>query len=73
LEELADHLEITIDEEDVDTLSGLVLDRLRRPPRVGDSIKYKNLTIVVNKVKGRGAQVCIIRKNEGNKKNSSPE
>lgn len=72
LEELADHLEMSIDEEDVDTLSGLVLDRLGRPPRVGDSFKYKNLTIVVNKVKGRGAQVCIIRKNEEIKKFPRP-
>lgn len=61
LEELAEHLSISIDDEDVYTLSGLVLDRLGRPPRVGDSFKYKNLTIVVNKVKGRGAHVCIIR------------
>lgn len=61
LEELGEHLNVTIDDEDVYTLSGLVLDRLGRPPRVGDSFKYKNLTIVVNKVKGRGAHVCIIR------------
>jgi CBS domain containing-hemolysin-like protein len=61
LEELEEYLNMEIDAEDVHTLSGLVLDRLGRPPRVGDSFKYKNLTIVVNKVKGRGAHVCIIR------------
>ncbi len=61
LEELAEQLNITIDDEDVYTLSGLVLDRLGRPPRVGDSFKYKDLTVFVNKVKGRGAHVCTIR------------
>lgn len=61
LEELAEHLGIPIDDEDVYTLSGLVLDRLGRPPRVGDSFKHKDLIVMVNKVKGRGAHVCTIR------------
>jgi CBS domain containing-hemolysin-like protein len=50
-----------MEDEEIETLSGLVLDRLRRPPRVGDSFKYKGVTIAVSKVKGRGAHTCIIR------------
>ncbi|PZM84049.1 MAG: HlyC/CorC family transporter [Candidatus Melainabacteria bacterium] len=61
LYELEEYLEISMEEETIETLSGLVLDRLQRPPRVGDNFKYKNLTIAVSKVKGRGAHTCIIR------------
>lgn len=61
LYELEEYLEISMAEETIETLSGLVLDRLQRPPRVGDSFSYKGLTIAVSKVKGRGAHTCIIR------------
>ena len=61
LYELEEYLNTSMADEEIETLSGLVLDRLQRPPRVGDSFKYKNLTIAVSKVKGRGAHVCIIR------------
>jgi len=61
LYELEEYLNISMEDEEIETLSGLVLDRLRRPPRVGDSFKYRGVTIAVSKVKGRGAHTCIIR------------
>lgn len=64
LDEIAEHFKILIEDEDVETLSGLVIDRLGRPPRVGDSFKFKNLTIVVSETVGRGAHTCIIRTKE---------
>jgi CBS domain containing-hemolysin-like protein len=59
LEQLAGYLGLVI-EEDVGTISGLVLDQLGRPPRVGDRFNFKNLSIEVTNVKGRGAQSCIV-------------
>ena len=61
LYELEEYLNISMEDEEIETLSGLVLDRMKRPPRVGDSFKYKGVTIAVTKVKGRGAKACIIR------------
>lgn len=60
LEQLAGYLGLVIEEEDVGTISGLVLDQLGRPPRVGDRFNFKNLSIEVTIVKGRGAQSCIV-------------
>ncbi len=60
LDELAAYLGLAIEEEGIDTISGLVLDQLGRPPRVGDRFNFKNLSIEVINVKGRGAQSCIV-------------
>ncbi|HNB22724.1 MAG TPA: hemolysin family protein [Candidatus Melainabacteria bacterium] len=63
LYELEEYLNVSMEDEEIETLSGLVLDRLKRPPRVGDSFEYKGITIAVSKVRGRGAQICILRPN----------
>jgi CBS domain containing-hemolysin-like protein len=62
LDEIADALDVSLDEEDVVTLSGLVLERLGRPPRVGDRFIYGQISVEVIKVKGRGARTCLVRK-----------
>jgi len=52
------HLELT--HEDVDSVSGLILTMLGRPPRVGDSIVYERLHLDVTATKGRGVDEAAV-------------
>src|SRR4030095_5478172 len=40
LDELGQHFDLDLEHEDVDSVSGLVLTLLGRPPAVGDSVRY---------------------------------
>jgi CBS domain containing-hemolysin-like protein len=64
LDEIAELFEIDLEHEEVTTVSGLVLDRLSRPPRVGDHIRYGTVSITVVRVLGRGVHTCTIKKVE---------
>jgi len=67
LEELGERLRRSIERDDVETLSGLVLTLLGRPPRMGDTVEYESLRIQVTRVDGRGvadAVVSVIRSGE---------
>ena len=58
LEALGDGLGIELEHDRVDTVSGLVLSLLGRPPRVGDTVVYEGISIEVTAVEGLGvAQV----------------
>jgi CBS domain containing-hemolysin-like protein len=58
LEALGDAIGVELEHEMVDTVSGLVLSLLGRPPRVGDAIAYGTVGIEVTAVEGMGvAQV----------------
>jgi magnesium and cobalt exporter, CNNM family len=56
LDELSQAIGASIEHEDVDSVSGLVLARLGRPPRVGDVVDYGRLRLVVTATAGRGVQ-----------------
>ncbi|HWQ56438.1 MAG TPA: hemolysin family protein [Bryobacteraceae bacterium] len=60
VDELADELDVTIEQEDVDTVSGLVLSLLERPPEVGDAVIYQGLCFEVTAVEGHGVKTCRI-------------
>jgi CBS domain containing-hemolysin-like protein len=62
LTELADHIFLSAEEQDVTTISGLVLDQLQRPPKEGDRFDYGPISVEVIKVKGRGATLCVVRR-----------
>lgn len=66
LEEIADLLSVTIEEPEINSIGGLVLDRLGRPPKIGDEIQYKNLLVRVLKTRGRAARLCLVEKIETN-------
>ena len=52
--------------EDVDSVSGIVLTLLGRPPRVGDAVVYGRLLIDVTSVKGRGVdEVAVTLRGSG--------
>lgn len=54
LETLGDALGLELSHPDVDTVSGLVLALLGRPPRLGDVVAYGGVRIEVTAVEGHG-------------------
>jgi CBS domain containing-hemolysin-like protein len=62
LEELGEALGIALEHEEVDTVSGLVIATLGRPPQVGDRVEYAGVELEVTAVRGRGVrQVRVLR------------
>ena len=60
LDELGQEFDIDLEHEDVDSVSGLVLTLLGRPPQVGDSVRYDRLLLEVTAVKGHGVEECAV-------------
>ena len=56
LDELGQLFDLELAHDDVDSVSGIVLTLLGRPPRVGDSVKYDRLRLDVTAVKGHGVE-----------------
>jgi CBS domain containing-hemolysin-like protein len=54
LDELGQLFDLDLEHEDVDSVSGLILTLLGRPPVVGDSVRYDRLQLDVTGVKGHG-------------------
>jgi len=62
VDELGQQFDLDLEHEDVDSVSGIVLMLLGRPPVVGDTVRYERLEIQVTAVKGHGvdeAAVCL--------------
>jgi CBS domain containing-hemolysin-like protein len=60
LDELGQFFDLELTHEDVDSISGLILTLLGRPPRVGDSVRYERLEFVVTAVTGRGVEEAAV-------------
>jgi CBS domain containing-hemolysin-like protein len=60
LDELGQEFEIELEHEDVDSVSGLALTLLGRPPNVGDTVRYNRLQFLVTAVKGHGVDECAV-------------
>lgn len=60
LEELSETLDYTITHDEVETLSGLILDLLERTPRIGDEVKFGPLQLKVLNLQGRGVERCQV-------------
>jgi magnesium and cobalt exporter, CNNM family len=60
VDELGQLFDLDLEHEDVDSISGLVLMLLGRPPNVGDVVRYDRLFIQVTKVKGHGVEECAV-------------
>jgi CBS domain containing-hemolysin-like protein len=60
LDELGQQFDLDLEHEDVDSVSGLVLTLLGRPPGVGDVIRYGRLQLEVTAIKGHGVDECAV-------------
>ncbi|MFA7249096.1 MAG: hemolysin family protein [Dehalococcoidia bacterium] len=60
LDELGERLNRAVLHADVETVSGLVLAMLQRPPRLGDVVTYEGIVLQVARVDGRGVAEAIV-------------
>lgn len=60
LDEVGERFGLALEHEDVDSVSGLVLTLLGRPPRTGDAVTYGGLRFEVRAVAGLGVRECAI-------------
>lgn len=61
LDELGEQLDMEVEHEEADTVSGLVLMLLERPAAVGDVVTHAGLRFEVTEVEGRGVKECAVR------------
>ncbi len=60
LDELGERLRRAVEHADVETVSGLVLALLERPPRVGDVVTFEGISLRVARIDGRGVAEAIV-------------
>jgi CBS domain containing-hemolysin-like protein len=60
LDELGREFDLDLEHEEVDSVSGMVLALLGRPPQVGDAVHYNRLLMEVTAVKGHGVEECAV-------------
>lgn len=65
LDELGERLSREIARDDIETVSGLVLALLERPPRIGDVVVYDTVRLQVTRVDGRGVAEVVVRLTPG--------
>lgn len=62
LDELGQHFGVELRHDDVDSVSGLVMALLDRPPAVGDVVEYGQFQLTVVSVRGHGARDVLVER-----------
>ncbi|MCY3709597.1 MAG: hemolysin family protein [Caldilineaceae bacterium] len=73
LDELNQHFGIDYDEEEVDTVGGLIMSRLGRIPAVGDVVELNGVRYVVEQVAGRAVDSVLVELPEASPDPADPE
>ena len=60
LDELGQQFDLELKHDDVDSVSGLILMLLGRPPKPGDAVTYDRLRLEVTAVTGRGVEEAAV-------------
>jgi CBS domain containing-hemolysin-like protein len=60
VDEVGQEFDLDLEHEEVDSVSGLVLMLLGRPPLVGDTVRYDRLVFEVTTVKGHGVEEAAV-------------
>lgn len=60
IDELGQQFDLELEHEDVDSVSGLILMLLGRPPQVGDAVRFERLHFEVTAIKGHGVEECAV-------------
>jgi CBS domain containing-hemolysin-like protein len=60
LDQLGQRFDLDLAHEEVDSVSGLILTQLGRPPTVGDRVRYDRLELEVTAVKGHGVEEAAV-------------
>ena len=58
--ELGEKFEIDLEDEDVDSVGGLLTKELGRLPKVGDTIQHRSLQLTADRVEGRGKRLLTV-------------
>jgi CBS domain containing-hemolysin-like protein len=61
VDEVGQEFDLELEHEEVDSVSGLVLMLLGRPPVVGDTVRFERLVFDVTAVKGHGVDEAAVR------------
>jgi CBS domain containing-hemolysin-like protein len=64
VDELGQQFDLDLEHEEVDSVSGLVLTLLGRPPQVGDTVRYDRLILEVTELQGHGVAECAVTLSE---------
>jgi len=60
LADFSDLIGHQIEAEEVDTVGGLVADRLGKPPEIGDTVTIDGVTLQVREMSGRGIRSLLV-------------